>query len=159
VTGAGALLGPADRALLDASRTLVLATLAPDGSPRLVPVCFAVLEDPDPTRPRLYTPLDDKPKAARDPRALARVRDILARPRVALLAQAWDEDWSRLAWLRLAGAASLLEPGDASGPVAEHAAAVRALRSRYPQYAGHALEARPLIRVALDAARAWSASG
>ena len=56
-----------------------------------------------PTRPILYTPLDDKPKRTDDPLTLARVRDIAADPRVSILADRWDEDWTRLAWLRAEG--------------------------------------------------------
>jgi PPOX class probable F420-dependent enzyme len=171
------LLDAAMLDLLDASRTATLATTAPDGAPRLVPVCYAVLVGEDAGRPRLYLPLDEKPKSAEDPRALARVRDVLARPRVALLVDHWDEDWSRLAWLRLSGLASLLEPpGRArsrwglSGEPAptgtsdvttarEHAAVVAALRGRYPQYLEQSLEERPAIRVRLDRARGWWASG
>jgi PPOX class probable F420-dependent enzyme len=147
--------------LIQVCRTATLATIAPDGSARLVPVCYAVIAEPA-EMPRLYTPLDEKPKSGSDPLALARVRDISERPRVTLLLDHWDEDWSRLAWLRLSGVASLLEPGPSAGlPTAvstEHAAAVGALRARYSQYVEMALERRPMIRVALDGARAWWAS-
>ena len=56
-----------------------------------------------PSAPVLYTPIDDKPKRSDDPMALARVRDILADPRVTVLVDRWDEDWTRLAWLRCDG--------------------------------------------------------
>ena len=121
----------------------------PDGRPRLVPVCFVV----DPGQPVVYTPLDDKPKRVDDVRDLARVRDILERPAVTLLVDRWDEDWSRLAWLRLGGAATLIEPGpDREG---ERAAAIAALRAKYPQYASHRLEANPLIRIEIEDVARW----
>ena len=63
--------------------------------------------------------------------ALARVRDIAADPRVTILVDRWDEDWTRLAWLRAEGRATLLDPGADT----EHAAVVAALRAKYPQYA------------------------
>ena len=138
------------RAFLEEARRLVLVTVAPSGLPRPVPVCFALAPPPLDV---LYTPLDDKPKRADDPRDLARVRDILARPRVAFLADRWGEDWSRLAWLRLEGDARLLEPGGAAA--AERHTAATALRVRYPQYAGHALEGRPIIRVSIRRAVGW----
>ena len=94
-------------AFLAAARTATLATIAPDGSPRLVPVCFVVRDGTD-----LYVPLDEKPKRTDDPRELARVRDILERPSVALLVDRWSEDWSELGWLRIRGDASLVEPAD-----------------------------------------------
>ena len=78
-----------------------------------MPVCFTLARPP---RDVLCTPLDEKQKQVDDPRDLARVRDILARPRVALLADRWDEDRSRLAWLRLEGDARLLEPGARTPP-------------------------------------------
>jgi PPOX class probable F420-dependent enzyme len=139
----------------------VLCTIGPDGSARPVPVCFALGESAAATC--LYTPLDDKPKRVADPRRLARVRDIEARAEVTLLVDRWDEDWSRLAWLRLDGIASLLEPGESSEsaehatPAAEHAAAAAALRARYPQYDGHDLAHRPLIRVVLTGSVYWDA--
>ena len=136
------MLTPEQRAFLAGSRRATLATLRARGPARLVPICFALGPDDDAGRPIVFTPLDEKPKRARDPRDLARVRDILARPAVSLLVDRWDEDWSRLAWLRLDGAGSLLEalPPDAS----EHAVAVGLLRARYPQYRTHTLERLPV---------------
>ncbi|HET9345292.1 MAG TPA: TIGR03668 family PPOX class F420-dependent oxidoreductase [Candidatus Limnocylindrales bacterium] len=143
---------PDQRAFLAAARTGTLATIAHDGLPRLVPVCFALAEGAE----VLYSPLDDKPKRPADPRHLARVRDILVRPDVSLLVHHWSEDWSALGWLRIRGRASLLEP---AGAASEHAAAVGALREKYPQYADHRLEARPIIRVAVVAALSWGSIG
>ena len=140
-----------ERLFLAEARTATLATIAHDGAPRLVPVCLALAEDAD----VLYTPLDDKPKQVLDPRDLARVRDILARPGVSLLVHHWSEDWSALGWLRIRGRASLLEP--AAGR--EHSAAVTALRAKYPQYADHRLNDRPIIRVQVDATRSWGSLG
>jgi PPOX class probable F420-dependent enzyme len=118
-----------------------------------MPVAYAY--DESPAGPLLYSALDEKRKSVADPRALARVRDIVARPRVAVLVDRWDEDWSRLAWVRLEGKALLLEPTDPSGP--EHARAVGLLRARYPQYAHQALEQRPVIRIAVERVTGWSA--
>jgi PPOX class probable F420-dependent enzyme len=90
-----------------------------------------------------------------DPRDLARVRDISERPRVTLLVDEWSEDWSALRWLRLEGPATLIEPtGEAA---VEHARAIKLLRARYPQYATHALETRPVIRIAVDRLKGWAA--
>jgi len=145
------VLKTTQRDFLAAVRRAVLATIAPDGRPRLVPICLVL----DPERPVLYSPLDEKPKAVRDARELARVRDVLRDPRVSVLVDAWDEDWARLAWLRCHGTASLLMPvGDVAG---EHRAAVVALRVKYPQYEIHDLAARPIIRVELERATSWGA--
>jgi len=143
----GPLLSATQRTFLESARRAVLATIAPDGHSRLVPICFVVAGDP----PILYSPIDDKPKRTEDPFALARVRDIAADPRVTILVDRWDEDWLQLAWLRCEGRASLLEPGATQ----EHSAAVAALRAKYPQYANHRLEQYPLIRVTFERVTDW----
>jgi PPOX class probable F420-dependent enzyme len=150
----GQILTPAQRAFATAARRAILATTRAGGRPRPVPVCFVLL-GPDSDAgdaPVVYVPLDEKPKRSADPHALARVRDIVARPAVSLLVDRWDEDWERLGWLRLDGRAALVEPD--VEPRAR-ANALAALRVKYPQYAGHALEARPLIRIEIDSALGW----
>ena len=137
-----------ERAFLESARRAILATIAPDGHPRLVPICFVVEGEP----PVLYSPIDDKPKRSDDPLALARVRDIQADPRVTVLVDRWDEDWTRLAWLRVQGRATLLQPDAAP---AEHAAVVAALRAKYSQYVTHRLHERPLIRVIVEHLIGW----
>lgn len=139
---------PAESTFLAHARTATLATIAPDGRPRLVPVCFVLVGT------TVYTPLDEKPKAVSDPRSLARVRDIERRPDVTLLVDRWAEDWTRLAWLRCQGRAELIE---ADAAPAEHRAAVAALRAKYPQYDTHDLESRPLIRITIDGVVSWGA--
>jgi PPOX class probable F420-dependent enzyme len=147
------ILTSRQRDVLTAARRAVLATIAPDGRPRLVPICHVL----DEAGPILYSPLDEKRKQAADPRTLARVRDLLRDPRVTLLVDTWSEDWNDLAWLRCQGSASILEPG--GDDAAEHGAAVVALRAKYPQYATHDLQSRPLIRIALQRVTSWAASG
>jgi PPOX class probable F420-dependent enzyme len=142
------LLSAAQRTFLASARRAVLATIAPDGHPRLVPICFVVAGDP----PILYTPIDDKPKRSDDPLVLARVRDIQADPRVTILVDRWDEDWTQLAWLRCEGLAALITPRAA---LAEHTSAVAALRAKYPQYQTHRLDERPLIRLTLERVIGW----
>lgn len=141
-------LNPAELTFLVNARRAILATVAPDGRPRLVPVCF-IVDAVDGVR--ILTPLDDKPKATDDKRALARVRDIESRPEVSLLVERWDEDWSRLAWLRLDGRATLVEPGHVPSD------AVRRLRERYPQYTSHALQTSPMIAIDIERSVSWGA--
>jgi PPOX class probable F420-dependent enzyme len=138
----------AERAFLDGARSAILVTVAADGRPRPVPICFVL----DPARPVLYTPLDEKPKTVDDPRQLARMRDIEADPRVAVLVERWDEDWANLAWLRCTGVASMIE---AEASTADHTAAIAALREKYPQYSAHDLEVRPIIRVTIERTTSW----
>ncbi|HWH36434.1 MAG TPA: TIGR03668 family PPOX class F420-dependent oxidoreductase [Candidatus Limnocylindrales bacterium] len=145
-------LAPAELALLDGARRAVLATIRPDGSPRLVPIVYAT----DVAAGRIYSPLDQKRKSISDPRRLARARDIAARPQASVLVDRWSEDWSALGWLRLDGRAELLEPHDAANS-AEHETAVRLLEERYPQYAGHELARRPIIRLTVERTASWAA--
>ncbi len=137
------LLAPDQRAFVEAARTAILATVAPSGRSRLVPICFVLDGD------ALLSPLDEKPKQVDDPRNLARVRDVTARRRVSLLVHRWDEDWSRLGWVRLRGDARLLEPGHAPLGV------IDGLRAKYPQYEDHAIDRRPMIEVVIDRVTSW----
>jgi PPOX class probable F420-dependent enzyme len=139
-------LSPEERAVLTAARRGTLATIDPAGRPRLVPVCFVVADD------IVWSPLDEKPKTVDDVRALARVRDIAARPAVALLIDHWSEDWAELAWIRLRGDAVLVEPADV--PVA----VIEVLRSKYRQYADHDLEHAPMLRISVERATSWFAA-
>ena len=142
-------LGP-----LAEARYAMLATIAPDGSPRLVPVCFVIEPEGQPEgRTILWTPLDDKPKATADPLKLARVRDVLARPGVSVLLHRWSEDWSDLAWVRLRGSASLVDPGEPG-----HREIVASLRAKYPQYRSHGLEERPMLRIVVEETTSWRAA-
>jgi PPOX class probable F420-dependent enzyme len=117
-----------------------------------VPLAFAA-DHRSPTELVIYSALDEKPKSVADPRSLGRVRDIAVRPHVTLLVDHWSEDWSELAWLRLEGTATILEPTD--DPHGEHAAALRLLRERYPQYKTQKLEMRPAIRIVVERAVGW----
>jgi PPOX class probable F420-dependent enzyme len=145
------------RDLVAGARRATLATIAPDGRPRLVPVCHVVLDDGDERgRTCLYSPLDAKPKRTADPRRLARVRDLLARPAVTVLVDRWDEDWSRLRWVRLEGRGDLLEAGRGDPRARSRR---RGARTKYPQYLAHGLADRPLIRIVIERVVAWGDLG
>jgi PPOX class probable F420-dependent enzyme len=135
-------LNKSERGFIMRARTGTLGTIAPDGRPRLVPICFILLGDV------LYIPIDEKPKTS-DLSSLARIRDIERRADVSVLVDRWDEDWRRLAWLRCDGTASL------SADESERATAIAALREKYEQYASHDLEWRPLMRIAIERVRSW----
>lgn len=152
------ILTGAEQAFVAGARRAVLATVRPDGEPRLVPICFVLADEPDDVgRPILYSPLDEKPKASADPRDLGRVRDLLVLPSMTVLVDRWSEDWTELAWLRLSGRGELMEPEPRER--AEHATAVAALRTKYQQYEDHDLDARPLIRMAIDRVQRWGDLG
>jgi PPOX class probable F420-dependent enzyme len=149
------LLTQAEREFLAVARSGILGTVGEGGRPRLVPICFAFAGPDQP--PRLYSPLDEKPKVVTDVHDLARVRDIAANPAVSLLVDRWSEDWSALGWLRVDGRADLVDPGTETS--SEHRVAVAELRAKYPQYGTHRLETRPLIRISVERARSWGNLG
>jgi PPOX class probable F420-dependent enzyme len=131
------------RAFLDRQRVAHLATASADCAPHVVPICFARLDD------RVYVAIDEKPKRGR-PGQLRRMRNIAANPRVAIVADVYnDHDWSRLGFVLLSGQARILEGGD------EHRRAVAALRAKYPQYASMALDERPVIAVDVERVTQW----
>jgi PPOX class probable F420-dependent enzyme len=103
-----------------AARVARLATADADGQPHLVPLVFAVDGD------TVYSAVDHKPKRSN---ALRRLANVRANPRVALLVDHYDDDWSRLWWVRAEGTARVLDPGDD-----ESSYAVSLLARRYPQY-------------------------
>jgi PPOX class probable F420-dependent enzyme len=151
--GHASTLTDPERSFVASARRATLAPIAPSGRPRLVPICFVVSPDGSDGRARIHSPLDDKPKRSDDPHELARVRDLLVLPAATLLVDRWSEDWARLAWVRLDCHAELLEPEPRE--VEEHAAAVSALRAKYPQYADHRLEHRPILRFTVNETVSW----
>lgn len=120
-----------------------LATITASGHPHLVPVVFALDSD------TVWTAVDRKPKTTR---ALLRLANIEAHPRVSLLVDHYDDDWSQLWWVRADGNAARV-PADGEGA----AIGLSALAARYPQYREHP-PAGPLIRITVDTWRSWSAS-
>jgi PPOX class probable F420-dependent enzyme len=125
-----------------ATRVATLATVDAAGAPHVVPVTFAVDGD------TVVSAVDGKPKRAT---LLRRHRNIRANPRVSLLAQHWDEDWSALWWVRADGLAVVTDE-----PTAVERA-VGLLREKYAQY-GTVDVHGPVIEVAVHAWRSWSAS-
>lgn len=140
------MIEPELREFIEGQRVARFASVDEQGRPHVVPVCFALLGE------NLYSVLDAKPKRV-DVMRLRRVRNLLARPSVQVLFDRYEEDWSLLRYVQLRGRASLLMPGDE-----EHAPALASLRARYPQYRAMALEAAPVIRVAVESCVAWRAA-
>lgn len=139
------MLSAREERFLADCRVAHLATADRNGNPHVVPVCFAVSAD------GAYITIDEKPKG--DPRALKRLRNIDENPMVALVADRWDEDWSRLGWVMLRGRAEILDAG------AEHDRAQALLRERYPQYRTMALEGLPVIAIRIERVTGWGNLG
>jgi PPOX class probable F420-dependent enzyme len=140
------LSGEETRRRFAASRSAVLGTADADGRPHLVPVTFAVSGDTA-WGDSVLIAVDSKPKRTTD---LKRLRNIAANPAVSLLADRYDDDWSRLWWARADGAARIAAEPDAlpAGLLAE-------LRGRYPQYADNA-PGGPFILVTVERWSGWS---
>ena len=120
-----------------------LATVRPDGSPRLVPVTFALLEE-------LLCFAVDEVKPKRDPR-LARLDDIARDPRVTLLVDHYEDDWAALWWVRVDGTAAV----HADGALRERA--LDALAAEYPPYRV-ARPAGPVVVITPGRWSGWAAS-
>lgn len=130
------------RARLAEARVGRLATVDRHGRPHLVPITFAVAGE------TIYFAVDHKPKRTTD---LQRLRNIAANPAVSVLVDHYDDEWTRLWWVRIDGAARVVDDD------AERARAVGLLVSRYPQYR----EARPsgqMVAISIDRISGWSAA-
>ena len=113
--------------------------------PHVVPVCFAY------DGKLFYTAVDQKPK--RVPRErLARLQNIRAVPRVALLVDEYDEDWTQLWFILVRGTAKLI-PDSAHQ---ERAWAIGKLKAKYPQYTrGMLADDAPIIRITPERTTSW----
>jgi PPOX class probable F420-dependent enzyme len=121
------------------ARVARLATAGADGRPHVVPICFAVDGD------TLWFAVDQKPKRTR---ALRRLRNIEANPWVEVAVDHYEEDWTRLWWVRLRGRAQVVERDER---------ALDLLAAKYEQYRREP-PAGPFVRVAIETRGAWSAS-
>jgi PPOX class probable F420-dependent enzyme len=120
-----------------------LATLAPDGSPHVVPVVFVIHGE------TLYTAVDGKPKRSR---TLRRIENARERPAVSVLVDHYGDDWGALWWVRLDGRARVLDSGDE----AEEALAL--LIGKYAQYRREPPGA-PVLALDIRSWSGWEASG
>lgn len=138
------MIGLREKRFLEARRVGHLATADAKCVPHAVPVCYAVTET------AAYITIDEKPKQG-DARRMKRLRNIAENPAVALVVDRYAEDWSRLAWVMLRGAAEILETGP------EHATAQALLRERYAQYRAMNLDNLPVIAIRIGRVTHWGA--
>jgi PPOX class probable F420-dependent enzyme len=135
------MLNGTQRRFVETRRVGHLATAEADGALYLVPVCFSLGEG------TLYITIDEKPK--RRDRPLKRVRNILENPRAAFIVDRYDEDWTRLGWVMLRGAANILEDGK------EHDAAQAMIVARYPQLRAMQIADLPVIALRITHVASW----
>ena len=130
------------RARFAAERVARLATVRPDGAPHVVPVVFALDDN------TIWLVVDEKPKRHR---RLQRLVNVEVESRVSLLVDSYDEDWSRLWWVRADGRVRVV----GEGPELERA--VGLLLDRYPQEREQ-LPQGPALAVEVERWRHWSAA-
>ena len=133
-----------ERKFVEANRVARLATVDEEGSPHVVPVCFVCIDNV------IYITIDEKPKT-KDPKTLKRIRNIKANPKVALIVDKYDEDWTRLAWVLVRGCADILEN------CGEQSSAQGSLRRRYPQLNKMILKRMPVIAIRIVKVTSWGA--
>ena len=120
-----------------------LATVGPDGRPHIVPITFASADG------ILYFAVDHKPKRTVN---LQRLRNIAGNPAVSVLVDHYEDDWTKLWWVRIDGTARIVE----EGPVFEEAIAL--LTARYEQYRGANRPRGPVVEIKVERMTGWSAS-
>jgi PPOX class probable F420-dependent enzyme len=128
-------------AMFAQSPVAMLATSTPEGEPHIVPVVFAVHGDV------VYTAVDAKRKSTR---RLRRLSNIEANPRVSMLVDHYDDDWSQLWWVRADGQAAIHYSGE------EMASGYALLRKKYVQYQRIALDG-PVVTVVVKRWSSWQA--
>ena len=131
------------RGRVQRARVARLATVRPGGAPHIVAVTFALHAD------TVVTAVDDKPKRTQD---LQRLRNVEQHPAATLLIDHYDEDWSKLWWVRLDGDAQVIreEPGRSE--------ALAPLVAKYDHYRNSPPRG-PVLAVHVRSATSWSAGG
>jgi PPOX class probable F420-dependent enzyme len=132
-------------AMFAGSPVAMLATVGPEGAPHVVPVVFAVHDDSEKTT--VYTAVDAKRKSTH---RLRRLTNIEGNPRVSMLVDNYDEDWTRLWWVRADGLAEIHPSGE------EMARGYALLRRKYVQYQRLALDG-PVVAVTVQRWSSWQA--
>jgi len=122
------------------SKVARLATVSDEGQPHIVPVVFALDGD------TLYFAVDAKPKTTTN---LKRLKNIASNPAVSVLVDHFEDDWSKLWWVRADGTARV---------ITDEAHAQRAtelLVTKYAQYRT-ARPAGPVVAIHVDRITGWS---
>jgi len=130
------------RRRLAGSESARLATVSEEGRPHVVPIVFALDGE------TLYFAVDSKPKTTAN---LKRLKNIAFNPAVSVLADQYDEDWTRLWWVRADGIARIVVDE------AESQRALNLLTRRYPQYETQR-PGGPVVAIHIDRLTGWSAT-
>ncbi len=129
------------RRFLETERVARLATADSDGQPHVVPICYALIDDV------VYFTIDQKPK--RSGVHLKRLANIRSNPKVGLVVDRYDEDWTKLGWLMVQGKAAIISDGS------RHQQAQVRLRQRYRQLLTMQIETLPVVAIAINHVMSW----
>lgn len=116
-----------------------LGTVTIDLRPHLVPCCFVLHSE------TVYSAADAKPKSTLD---LRRLQNLRTRSSCSLLVDHYDEDWSKLWWVRVDGVGRIVEDGD------ERSKALGFLADKYQQYR-ETLPPGPVLTFDIEQWRMW----
>jgi PPOX class probable F420-dependent enzyme len=135
------MLTEEQRRFLETERVARFATADADGQPHVVPICYALVED------KLCFTIDEKPK--RRDKQLKRLANMRANPKVAVVIDRYDEDWSKLGWVMLQGEAEIVTAGRL------HHESQAVLRQRYAQLLSMKIDRLPVVVVAISKVMSW----
>jgi PPOX class probable F420-dependent enzyme len=120
------------------ARAARVGTFDERGHIHLVPIVFVIEGD------TLYSSTDEKPRAKR-------LRNLQRDPRVSVVIDVYDEEWSKVWWVRLVGRGRAVEEGP------EFERARRLLCEKYPQFEGDP-GGGPIMAVDVDEWSGWAYS-
>ena len=115
-----------------------LATADGTGQPLVLPICYAWDGE------ALVSAIDAKPKRAGE---LKRVRNIRENPKVSVVIDHYDEDWSTLRYVIIQGRARILTDGS------DFARGADLLLAKYPQYRVMGLDRESGLMIKVDSDR------
>jgi len=130
------------RRRLAGSKVAHLATVSAAGRPHVVPIVFALEGD------ALYFAVDSKPKKTT---RLSRLKNIAANPAVSVLVDHYEDDWTKLWWVRADGTAHVVT----DDIEAQHA--IDLLARRYEQHATDR-PGGPVVAIRIDRLTGWLAA-
>jgi PPOX class probable F420-dependent enzyme len=136
------MVTPQERARVSAARVARLATVRPDGTPHIVAVTFALDGD------IVVSAIDHKPKRTQE---LQRLRNLDERPTASLLVDHYEDDWSKLWWVRLDLEVEIVRDGPRRTDLLEP------LVGKYADYRVVAPQG-PVLVMAVRSTTSWSAS-
>lgn len=124
------------------ARSARVGTLDEQGRPHLVPIVFVLEGD------TLYSSTDAGARPAK------RLRNLRRDPRVTVLVDDYDEDWSKVWWVRLRGSGRAVEDGP------ERDRAHQLLWEKYPQFGSAPPEegAGPVMAIDVEEWSGWAYS-